>query len=165
LGRAGESAERASRTPLPEAATRRVRPKEIDLGIAAGTIRSISELALWVSDLDRAIAFYVDKLGFAVESRDPGRNAFLKSGDFLLVLFVPEDPGTPLAREYLARVGAPRGGVYHVAFRTDPAALDPMAEALRAGDVSVSGPVEFPGGRRSYFLEDLDQHYIELTDR
>ena len=135
------------------------------LAIQAGTIRSISELALWVSDLDRAMAFYTVKLGFTVESHDPGRNAFLKSGDFLLVLFVPEDPGTPLAREYLARVGAPRGGVYHVAFRLDGAALDAASEALKSDGLTVSGPINFPGGRRSYFLEDPDQHYIELTDR
>lgn len=130
-----------------------------------GMLRSISELALWVSDLDRAMAFYIQNLGFVVESHDVGRNAFLKSGDFLLVLFVPEDPGTPLAREYLARVGAPRGGVYHVAFRIDAEALDAASETLRAKGLEVSGPTVFGTGRRSYFLEDPDQHYIELTDR
>ena len=130
-----------------------------------GTIRSISELALWVSDLDRAVTFYTENLGFTVQSLDPGRNAFLQSADFLLVLFVPEDPGTPLAREYLARVGSPRGGVYHVAFRVDADALDSAGATLRGEGIAVSGPVDFPGGRRSYFFEDPDQHYIELTDR
>ena len=133
--------------------------------IQPGTVRSISELALWVADLNSAVSFYVDNLGFTVESLDAGRNAFLKSGDFLLVLFVPGDPGTALARAYLDRVGAPRGGVYHVAFRVDPPALDAASESLRTRGIDVSGPVEFPGGRRSYFLEDRDQHYIELTDR
>ncbi len=133
--------------------------------LQSGCIRSISELALWVTDLDRAVKFYAENLGFTVESQDAGRNAFLRSGDFLLVLFVPDDPGTPLAREYLARVGAPRGGVYHVAFRVDPANLDAASATLLAGGLEVSGPVDFPSGRRSYFLEDPDQHYIELTDR
>src|SRR4029079_14277484 len=81
-----------------------------------GAIQSISELALWVTDLDRSVAFYRDQLGFTVDEIDPGRNAFLRSGDFLLVLFVPEDPGTPLAEQYLARTGGPPGHVYHVAF-------------------------------------------------
>lgn len=133
--------------------------------IQPGMVRSISELALWVQDLERAVAFYVDNLGFTVESQDVGRNAFLKSGDFLLVLFVPDDPGTPLAREYLARVGEPRGDVYHVAFRVTPDTLDAAGESLRGKGLDVSGPVEFGTGRRSYFLEDPDQHYIELTDR
>ncbi len=133
--------------------------------IEPGMVRSISELALWVQDLERAVAFYVDNLGFTVESQDIGRNAFLKSGDFLLVLFVPDDPGTPLAREYLARVGEPHGHVYHVAFRVTPEALDAAGKSLRIKGLDVSGPVEFGTGRRSYFLEDPDQHYIELTDR
>ncbi|HXG24044.1 MAG TPA: VOC family protein [Chthonomonadales bacterium] len=128
-------------------------------------IHRISELALWVKDLDRSVAFYRDNLGFEVVEIDPGRNAFLRAGDFLLVLFVPDDPGTPLANEYLARTGGPRGNVYHVAFQVDPERLDAYGEALRARGLEVKGPVNFATGRRSYFLEDPDEHYIELTDR
>lgn len=128
-------------------------------------INRISELALWVKDLDRSVAFYRDNLGFEVLEIDPGRNAFLRAGDFLLVLFVPDDPGTPLANEYLARTGGPRGDVYHVAFQVDPEQLDAYGEALRARGLEVKGPVNFATGRRSYFFEDPDEHYIELTDR
>ncbi|HLJ56226.1 MAG TPA: VOC family protein [Chthonomonadaceae bacterium] len=135
------------------------------MNLSTGTIRSISELALWVTDLERAVAFYRDRLGFEVESLDAGRNAFLKSGDFLLVLFVPGDPGTDLARKYIARTGGPQGAVYHAAFRIEPDALDDAVGALRSAGLEVSGPVDFPTGRRSYFLEDPDQHYLELTDR
>jgi catechol 2,3-dioxygenase-like lactoylglutathione lyase family enzyme len=131
----------------------------------AGIVRSISEVAFWVNDLDRAVAFYRDQLGFAVEEVDPGRNAFLRSGDFLLVLFVPEDPGTQLATEYLARTGGPRGDLYHVAFRIDRERLDSVSASLRRRGLEVRGPVDFATGRRSYFLEDPDAHYIELTDR
>jgi catechol 2,3-dioxygenase-like lactoylglutathione lyase family enzyme len=135
------------------------------MGLPTGAIHAISELALWVRDLDRAVAYYRDNLGFAVEEIDPGRNAFLRSGDFLLVLFVPEDPGTPLAAQYLAEKGGPRGDVYHDAFRVDPERLDAHAAALRERGVDVRGPVNFATGRRSYFLEDPDEHWIELTDR
>ena len=131
----------------------------------SGPIRSISELALWVSDLERALAFYRDGLGFVVEDIDPGRNAFLRSGDFLLVLFVPDDPGTQLASEYLARTGGPRGHVYHVAFRVDAERLDSYSAGLGERGVEVQGPVNFGSGRRSYFVTDPDEHYIELTDR
>ena len=130
-----------------------------------GIVQSISELALWVNDLDRAVAFYRNLLGFSVQEIDPGRNAFLRSGDFLLALFVPTNPGTPLANDYLARTGGPRGDVYHAAFRVDPGRLDGLGEMLREQGEDVKGPVEFATGRRSYFIEDRDQHYIELTDR
>lgn len=131
----------------------------------AGRVQSISELALWVADVDRATAFYRDTLGFEVESLEEGRNAFLRSGDFLLVLFNPLDPGTQLASEYMARHGAPRGDVYHVAFKVAGAELDSLANEVRARGIEVRGPVEFPTGRRSYFVEDPDEHLIELTDR
>jgi catechol 2,3-dioxygenase-like lactoylglutathione lyase family enzyme len=130
-----------------------------------GAIKSISELALWVKELDRSVAFYRDHLGFGVEDIDPGHNAFLRSGDFLLVLFVRGNPGTPLGEEYLARTGGPRGEVYHVAFEVDPARLDGFCAGLRERGLELKGPVNFATGRRSYFLEDLDEHYIELTDR
>jgi catechol 2,3-dioxygenase-like lactoylglutathione lyase family enzyme len=129
-----------------------------------GRIKSISELALWVDDVEQATAFYRDLLGFQVEDFDAGRNAFLRSGDFLLVLFNPADPGTALANEYLARTGGPRGGVYHAAFRVEPGQLDAFATDLKEKGIAVKGPVEFATGRRSYFFEDPDAHYIELTD-
>lgn len=131
----------------------------------AGRVLGISELALWVSDVRRATEFYRDVLGFEVESIDQGRNAFLRSGDFLLVLFNPRDPGTQLASEYLSRHGAPRGDVYHVAFKVEPTELHMFAEQVRGHGVEVRGPVEFSTGRRSYFVEDPDEHLIELTDR
>ena len=70
-----------------------------------------------------------------------------------------------LAEKYLGRVGSPRGDLYHVAFRVDPESLDSLSESLRAKGIDVAGPIDFATGRRSYFFEDLDQHYLELTDR
>jgi catechol 2,3-dioxygenase-like lactoylglutathione lyase family enzyme len=130
-----------------------------------GLIKSVSEVAFWVEDVDRATRFYTERLGFTVESVDPVHNAFLRSGDFLLVLFNREAPNTNLGNEYLARTGGPRGDLYHIAFRTERDELDAMARSLRADGLEVKGPVDFPNGRRSYFFEDPDEHYIELTDR
>ena len=130
-----------------------------------GFVKGVSELALWVADLDRAIAFYRDKLGFAVEEVDTGKNAFLRSGSLILALFWREDPGSQLGREYLARTGGPQGEVYHVGFMVEPQELDEAASALRKRGLDVKGPIEFATGRRSYVLEDTDEHYIELTDR
>src|SRR5678815_2339401 len=125
----------------------------------AGLIQSVSEVALWVEDVERAVRFYCDHLGFEELEVDPGRNAFLKSGDFLLVLVNPREPGTALANDYLAWKGAPRGAVYHVAFKVEPGDLDSFGEELWSRGIEVKGPVEFATGRRSYFLDDPDEHY------
>jgi catechol 2,3-dioxygenase-like lactoylglutathione lyase family enzyme len=136
----------------------------VSMGISQGKIRGISELALWVKDLDRAVEFY-RALGFAVDDVDPGKNAFLRSGDLLLVLFVPESPGTALAEAYIRRTGGPQGDVYHVGFNVATEELDTYAAELGKRGIDVRGPIEFKTGRRSYFVEDPDRHYIELTDR
>ena len=128
-------------------------------------VEGVSELALWVTDLDRSVTFYRDRLHFTVKDIDPGRNAFLKSGNLTLALFIRSDPGTPLATEYLARTGGPQGEVYHVGFRIAPDRIDALSAELRDSGLAVRGPVDFASGLHSYFLEDPDQHYIELTDR
>jgi hypothetical protein len=43
--------------------------------------------------------------------------------------------------------------------------LDGVSAGLRERGLEVRGPVDFVTGRRSYFLEDPDEHYLELTDR
>lgn len=128
-----------------------------------GIVQSISELAQWVDDLAASTVFYTEKLGFTVESADPG--AFLRSGDFYLVQFDRKSPNTQLADEYLARARGPRGDVYHSAFKMNRDELDSLANLLADSGIQVKGPVDFATGRRSFFFEDADEHYIELTDR
>jgi catechol 2,3-dioxygenase-like lactoylglutathione lyase family enzyme len=124
-----------------------------------------SEVAYWVRDVEEAVRFYQEALGFELRDHAPGRHAFLEAGDCLLVLFNREEPGTALGEEYLARTGGPRGEVYHVAFRVAPELLDAAGAELRSRGIEVKGPVEFATGRRSWFFEDPDGHYVELTDR
>lgn len=129
-------------------------------------VLGLSELALWVRDLDAAVHFYTEQLGFVLDDVMPGRNAFLHSGDLVLALFAPVAEGNlPLAAEYLNRYGGARGEVYHVGLKVAGDALDRQAERIRASGIEVRGPMEYASGRRSYFFEDPDQHFIELTDR
>jgi catechol 2,3-dioxygenase-like lactoylglutathione lyase family enzyme len=135
-------------------------------GLSPGAIRGVTELALWVTDLDRSIRFYERTLGFTLFDHEPGINAFLRSGNLVLALFAPVIPGnTAMAQEYLHRHGGPRGKLYHVGFHVAPEDLDEHATILRSAGIAVEGPCNFLTGRRSYFFEDPDQHFIELTDR
>lgn len=128
-------------------------------------VRAVTEIAFWVKDVEAAAQWYRDILGFEIEDALPGQNVFLRTGELYVVLFNPENPGTQLANDYLARVGQPRGAVYHVAFAVDAGELDTHARSIASKGVDIAGPKQFESGRRSYFLEDLDGHYIELTDR
>ena len=134
-------------------------------------IEGVSEVVFWVEDLDKSVEFYCQYLGFRVESLAPGHHAFLQSGtsrsSVVLALFVIRaDNASALARDYLARhEGRWSGRFYHVAFRVDPGILDSQAQWLRSKGIAVSDAVEFPAGQRSYFLEDPEGHYLELTNR
>ncbi len=128
-------------------------------------VRSVTEVVYWVSDVERAVAWYQDRFDMVLTDHSPGQHAFLDAGSFLLAFFNPADPGSDLGRSYLARTGGVRGDVYHVAFAVEPSSLDGNAATIRETGTEVKGPVEFESGRRSYFFEDPDGHYIELTDR
>ncbi|MER3414515.1 MAG: hypothetical protein C4340_04710 [Armatimonadota bacterium] len=51
---------------------------------------------------------------------------------------------TQLASEYMARHGAPRDDVYHVAFKVAEAELDSLAQEVRGRGIEVGGPCELP---------------------
>ena len=42
--------------------------------------------------------------------------------------------------------------------------LDTLGARLRESGVEVRGPIDFQTGRRSYLIEDPEEHTIELTD-
>jgi hypothetical protein len=45
-------------------------------GMRKGIVQSISELALWVNDLESAARFYTEKLGLVTQSMDPATTLF-----------------------------------------------------------------------------------------
>ena len=62
----------------------------------------IGQIAITVSDLDRAVAWYADVLGLPLLFRAPPGLAFFECGGVRLMLSRPEPPGV--------RGRAPRGG-------------------------------------------------------
>jgi catechol 2,3-dioxygenase len=112
---------------------------------------------LKVSDLDRAIAFYRDVLGFELMQRMGGEAAFLSAGGYHHHIGLntweseggaPPPPGTT--------------GLYHVAIRYPD--RQTLAQAVRAvvdAGVPVSGASDH-GVSEAIYLRDPDQNGIEL---
>jgi catechol 2,3-dioxygenase len=118
---------------------------------------AIGHVHLKVADLDRAIAFYRDALGFAVTQRYGDQAVFLSAGGYHHHIGL---------NTWTSRGGAPapRGttGLFHVAFLyPDRAALGRVIGNLVAHGVTLTGAADH-GVSEAVYLDDLDGNGIEL---
>ena len=113
-------------------------------------IRGIYEVAIPVSDLQRAETFYREVLGLEDGFRDRRRNwLFLRAGGHAGVIVLQEDKG-----EWPAR---------HFAFTIANADLDQAVATLRRQNVEVTDPVVHSWiPARSIYFADPDGHELEL---
>ncbi|MBS1724266.1 MAG: VOC family protein [Armatimonadetes bacterium] len=128
-------------------------------------LKAVSEIVFWVKDVEAAKDWYEQRFELELGYYSVGQYAFLKAESFTIALFNPADPGSDLSKAYLAHTGGMRGDLYHVALQVEPGDLDSCAAAIAGSGTPVSDLVTFDSGQRSYYFEDLDGHYIELTDR
>lgn len=125
----------------------------------AVTIAGYSHVAVMVDDLDAAIEFYRDVLGFAMLPRPdfgPGtEGAWLQLGSAQVHLGTVEAMG-------------PRSGFPHMAMHVPAAAWDSTMQELEArGVVFVMPPSareDFGKPVRAAFISDPAGNMIELTD-
>ncbi|HEX6491624.1 MAG TPA: VOC family protein [Gaiellaceae bacterium] len=117
----------------------------------------IGHVHLKVSDLDRAVAFYRDVLGFEVTQRFGDSAAFLSAGGYHHHLGLntwesrggpPPPPGTT--------------GLYHVAIRyPDRATLGNALRRLAEHQIPLEGATDH-GVSEAIYLRDPDANGIEL---
>ncbi|MBU3261433.1 VOC family protein [Roseovarius sp. PS-C2] len=118
---------------------------------------SIGHVHLKVSDLDRAIGFYSDVLGFKVQQRWGDRAAFLGAGGYHHHIGLN-------TWESLGGTPAPKGhtGLYHTAFLYPDRAQ--LADALRrvvAAGIPIEGAADH-GVSEAIYLSDPDGNGVEL---
>ena len=114
--------------------------------------------ALWVSDMDRAIAYYTEGMGLRKDRE------FTVRGDERNVFLVGDDGGAELQLKHSGdhAVEASRAGFDHFAIGVED--TDAMADRLEAhGGEITRGPLDSEAaGRRIAFVADPDGHLVEL---
>ena len=98
-----------------------------------------------VEDVDNAVRFYVDTLGFALEQRPGPPFAMVRRGDLVLWL---SGPGSSAARPLADGSKPTSGGWNRIVIETD--GLASLVDALKRAGAHVRGDiVKGPADRRS----------------
>jgi catechol 2,3-dioxygenase-like lactoylglutathione lyase family enzyme len=111
-----------------------------------------------VSDIDKSVDFYRDRLGFSVEMHNPGKFAALKLDDLQLFLNAPGAGSAGKAG------GDPKPGGWS-RFMIVTKDLDGMIGTLREAGATFRGEVAEAGAGRQILLEDPSGNVVELFER
>jgi catechol 2,3-dioxygenase-like lactoylglutathione lyase family enzyme len=115
-----------------------------------------------VDDVDAAIPFYTERLGFEVEMHPPGRGfASLVRGDLRLFLNAPSGPGGASQPMPDGRRPEP-GGWNRIQLEVDD--LEGEVEALRAAGATFRNEVVSGQAGKQILLDDPSGNPVELFE-
>ena len=110
-----------------------------------------------VNDVDESVAFYRDRLGFAVEKHNPGKFAALKHEDLQLFINAPGAGSAGKAG------GNPKPGGWS-RFMIVTKNLDRTIDELRKAGASFRGEIAEAGAGRQILLQDPSGNVVELFE-
>ena len=113
-----------------------------------------------VRDVDAAVAFYVDNLGFELVERWGPPFAMVGRGDLTLWL---SGPGSSASRPLEDGSAPAPGGWNRLVLETDD--LDTLVERLRQSGVHFRGAIVAGPGGKQILVDDPSGNPIELFER
>jgi catechol 2,3-dioxygenase-like lactoylglutathione lyase family enzyme len=114
-----------------------------------------------VDDVDAAIAFYTERLGFEVVMRPAPPFAMLARGDLRLMLSAPG--GGPGGGAAMADGRLPEPGGWN-RFQIEVSDLDAQVEALRAAGATFRNEIVEGVGGRQILVDDPAGNCVELFE-
>jgi catechol 2,3-dioxygenase-like lactoylglutathione lyase family enzyme len=128
------------------------------------SVLRIDHIVLRVKDMERAITFYRDVLGCAIEKRrDDLGLVHLRAGASLIDLVTPDGP---LGKRGGALAGIEGRNVDHICLRIEPFDEAAIRALMAAHGVAVNGEVQnnfgAEGNGPSIYIADPDGNTVEL---
>jgi len=114
-----------------------------------------------VDDVDAAVAFYTERLGFELVMRPAPPFAMLAHGDLRLLLNAPVGPGGAAQAMPDGRVPEPGGWNR---FQIEVEDLEADVEALRAAGATFRNEIVQGRGGKQILLEDPAGNCVELFE-
>lgn len=125
--------------------------------MSAPALNGVLEVALYVDDMERALAFYRTLLGFEIVESDE-RLVAVRVAERQLLLLCKRGASTRLAR------GAhDADGRQHVAFAVSAPELASWERRLAEQGVTIEERREWTRGGVSLYFRDPDGHLLELA--
>jgi catechol 2,3-dioxygenase-like lactoylglutathione lyase family enzyme len=114
-----------------------------------------------VDDVDAAVAFYTERLGFELVMRPAPPFAMLARGDLRLLLNAPVGPGGAAQAMPDGRVPEPGGWNR---FQLEVADLEAEVEALRAAGATFRNEIVVGIGGKQILVDDTAGNCVELFE-
>lgn len=117
----------------------------------------IKETSLYIEDLDRAEAFYKDKLELKVISKVEGRHIFFWAGASVLLCFIAEATRTDRKVPHHGK------GNMHIAFEVPAENYEEAKTWIRSKGIVIEHEQQWSDDFFSFYFRDPDGHSLEIV--
>lgn len=126
-------------------------------------IGGVLETALYVTDLDRSVAFFAGDLGRPILLRNERMAALDAGRRSVLLLFLRGGSSETMVTPGGAIPGHDGAGRLHLAFAIADVDHAAWRDHLTQRGIAITGEVRWPRGGRSLYFDDPDGHVVELA--
>ncbi|MFN3840026.1 MAG: VOC family protein [Cyclobacteriaceae bacterium] len=120
--------------------------------------KQIKETCLYVTNLEQAKYFYESMLELPLLAYQPGKHAFFKTGNSVLLLFNPADSKTKTSPP--PHYG---GGKQHVAFEVSEEDYEQSKAWITSKGIAITDSVVWSSGKESFYFEDSEGNVLEIV--
>ncbi len=127
--------------------------------MALEKLTKLSDICLFVTDIERSVQFYTNKLGFKIKRRQPGYVEFLFQGTSVTLWQIPGMHGA-IPPQHLGD----NGHHFMIAVRVDTfGEVDSIWAELEQNGVELLSPPEtYPWSARAAYFKDIDENIWEI---